>query len=365
MKKFLFVQLIICISLLVISCSNPKNTDSNVLWDQGKLPQEENPSWTELFSKSYKLLPLETNDACLIGQIDKIKKFKKHYYIASSGSSIFHFDEQGKFISSLTQKGAGPEEFIRIEDFDVYEVNGKTEIWISDNQSIKVYDAFNGTFLYKKSFPFVIHKFKRLSNSHILLVTGQDEYILTLVDGNSQVLKQYLKKEIPYLMFRPVQFPKYNGLYLYQLGIANEFVSFDIQNETFNQGYYTSNRNYLSADELLDMFSSKGTDFVQNANQRNYLCNFYGLDNKIWIHSNIGETNYLSKIESGKVITSTQFSYGTILSTVFTGESDDSILLYILPEQQEECNQALSLKGDELLNLDANDNPCLLEFFSL
>ena len=128
MKKILFVQLIICISLLVISCSNPKNTDSNVLWDQVKLPQEENPSWTELFSKSYKLLPLETNDACLIGQIDKIKKFKKHYYIVSSGSSIFHFDEQGKFISSLTQKGAGPEEFIRIEDFDVYEVNGKTEI---------------------------------------------------------------------------------------------------------------------------------------------------------------------------------------------------------------------------------------------
>ena len=111
------------------------------------------------------------------------------------------------------------------------------------------------------------------------------------------------------------------------------------------------------------MFSSKGTDFVQNANQRNYLCNFYGLDNKIWIHSNIGENNYLSKIESKEVITSTQFSYGTILATAFTGESDDSILLYILPEQQEECNQALSLKGEERLNLNPSDNPCLLEFF--
>ena len=202
-----------------------------------------------------------------------------------------------------------------------------------------------------------------MNNSHILLVTGQDEYILTLANENSQVLKQYLKKEIPYLMFRPVQFPEYNGLYLYQLGLANEFVSFDIQNETFNQGYYTSNRNYLSAGELLDMFSSKGTDFVQNANQKNYLCNFYGLENKIWIHSNIGETNYLSKIETGKIITSTQFSYGTILSTAFTGESDDSILLYILPEQQEECNEALSLKGEERLNINLSDNPCLLEFF--
>lgn len=51
-------------------------TDSAVLWEQEKLPKEENPSWTELFSKSYKLIPLETNDDCFIGQIDKIKKFK-------------------------------------------------------------------------------------------------------------------------------------------------------------------------------------------------------------------------------------------------------------------------------------------------
>lgn len=363
MKNVLFIQLMICISLWAISCSNPKHTDSDILWDQEKLPKEDNPSWTELFSQSYKLVPLETNDTCLIGQIDKIKKFKNHYYIASSGNSLFHFDEQGNFISALTQKGAGPEEFIRIEDFEVYEVNGKTEIWISDNQSIKSFDAFNGQFLYKKSFPFTIYKFKRLNNSHILLVTGQNEYILTLVDENCQVLKQYLKKEIPYLMFRPVQFPQYKDSYLFQLGLANEFVSFNPQTETFNQGHYTSNPNYLSTDELLEMFNSKGTDFIRSANQMNYLCNFYGLKDKIWIHSNVGGTNYLSKIESGKMITSTQFSYGDILATAFTGESDDSILLYILPEQQEECNRALSLKGEQLLKLDANDNPCLLEFF--
>lgn len=363
MKNILSILFMICIFLFAISCSKPKYTDSAVLWEQEKLPKEENPSWTELFSKSYKLIPLETNDDCLIGQIDKIKKFKNHYYIASSNNSLFHFDEKGKLVSSLTQKGAGPEEFIRIEDFDVYEVGGRTEIWISDNQSLKVFDAFSGMFLYKKNFPFVIYKFKRLDNSHILLVTGQNEYVLTLVDESSQVLKQYLKKEVPYVMFRPVQFPQYNDLYLYQLGLANEFVSFDPKSEIFNQGHFTSNSNYLSADELLDIFNSKGTDFVRNANQKNYICNFYGLGDKIWIHSSIGETNYLSKIESGKMITSTQFSYGTILATAFTGESDDSILLYVLPEQQDEYNQALSIKGEKQLNLDVNDNPCLLEFF--
>ena len=71
MKNVLFIQLMICISLWAISCSNPKHTDSDILWDQEKLPKEDNPSWTELFSQSYKLVPLETNDTCLIGQIDK------------------------------------------------------------------------------------------------------------------------------------------------------------------------------------------------------------------------------------------------------------------------------------------------------
>ena len=53
------------------------------------------------------------------------------------------------------------------------------------------------------SYPFVIHKFKKMENSHVLLVTGQNENILTLVDKEGEIIAEYLKKEIPYIMFRP------------------------------------------------------------------------------------------------------------------------------------------------------------------
>ena len=67
----------------------------------------------------------------------------------------------------------------------------------------------------------MIHKFKRMDNSHILLVTGQNKNILTLTDKDGNIITEYLKKEIPYIMFRPVQFVAYGSNYLFQLEIPD------------------------------------------------------------------------------------------------------------------------------------------------
>lgn len=97
----------------------------------------------------------------------------------------------------MNRQGQGPEEYPRIEDFDVCEADGKTEVWISDNKSLKVYDATDFSFKRKISYPFVIHKFKKMENSHVLLVTGQNENILTLVDKEGEIIAEYLKKKYP------------------------------------------------------------------------------------------------------------------------------------------------------------------------
>lgn len=356
------IILIGLLAALLLACADHRKVGVSVLWENLRVPEENDPSWEQLLTNKYKVTPLETNDSCLVGPIEKIRKFQGHYYILTLGK-ILHFDRRGKCVSVLERKGMGPEEYNRVEDFDVYEIEGRTEIWVSDNQSLKAYDAFDGSFLSRMSFPFVIHKFKRLENTCVLLVTGQGERSLTLVDKTGQIVSEFLEKEIPFLMFRPVQFVKYDQRYLFQLGIANAFVSLDPQTNVFAKGCYTSDKKYLSDQELLALFAEKGMEFIRFANQRCYISNWVALNEKAWVHTCLAGENYLSKIRSGTAIVSTKFQYGDILSTLFTGESDDSLLLYVLPEQQEECNQSLALKDKDKLTMDAFDNPCLLEFF--
>ena len=354
------VYLLLLFPVLFASCGSEQQ-DQEILFKNFSI-QEEPLDWNKLFTNHYEITPLETTADCLIGLIYKIKKLNGHYYIAS-GKNIFHFDERGKFVAALDKQGQGPEEYTRIEDFDVYEINGRTEVWVSDNVSLKIYDAADFSFLRKIPFDFTIYKFRRLDNAHILLVTGQSENILTLTDGKGKILAEYQKKEIPYLMFRSVQFIKKDSRYLFQLGIANRYIAFDTQKETFHKGTFVQDDTFLTDKELLELFASHGTDFIGEALKTNFINGLVFLDEIAWIHTSHSRKNYLTKVENGSCI-SVPFEYGSVLATVLTGDSDDSLLLFMNPDQLSEFGENLQDKFGNPISCAVDDNPCILEFFN-
>ena len=354
------VYLLLLFPVLFASCGSEQQ-DQEILFKNFSI-QEEPLDWNKLFTNHYEITPLETTADCLIGLIYKIKKLNGHYYIAS-GKNIFHFDERGKFVAALDKQGQGPEEYTRIEDFDVYEINGRTEVWVSDNVSLKIYDAADFSFLRKIPFDFTISKFRRLDNAHILLVTGQSENILTLTDGKGKILEEYQKKEIPYLMFRSVQFIKKDSRYLFQLGIANRYIAFDTQKETFHKGTFVQDDTFLTDKELLELFASHGTDFIGEALKTNFINGLVFLDEIAWIHTSHSRKNYLTKVENGNCI-SVPFEYGSVLATVLTGDSDNSLLLFMNPDQLSEFGENLQDKFGNPISCAMDDNPYILEFFN-
>ena len=354
------VYLLLLFPVLFASCGSEQQ-DQEILFKNFSI-QEEPLDWNKLFTNHYEITPLETTADCLIGLIYKIKKLNGHYYIAS-GKNIFHFDERGKFVAALDKQGQGPEEYTRIEDFDVYEINGRTEVWVSDNVSLKIYDAADFSFLRKIPFDFTIYKFRRLDNAHILLVTGQSENILTLTDGKGKILAEYQKKEIPYLMFRSVQFIKKDSRYLFQLGIANRYIAFDTQKETFHKGTFVQDDTFLTDKELLELFASHGTDFIGEALKTNFINGLVFLDEIAWIHTSHSRKNYLTKVENGNCI-SVPFEYGSVLATVLTGDSDNSLLLFMNPDQLSEFGENLQDKFGNPISCAMDDNPYILEFFN-
>lgn len=84
-------------------------------------------------------IPLETNDASLIADIDKVLYRNTTFYVFDKvGKKILLFDRQGNFLKSIHKIGQGPGEYTEPCDMDI---DDEGNIYLSDwaTQSIIVY----------------------------------------------------------------------------------------------------------------------------------------------------------------------------------------------------------------------------------
>ena len=96
--------------------------------------------------KSVKIIPLETNESCLIGYINKVQVIDNYVLImdASIAKSLYVFDREGRFIRKIGSVGQGPGEYVSISDFTVDRDN-KT-VYIEDGRLPRIhkYDIATG-----------------------------------------------------------------------------------------------------------------------------------------------------------------------------------------------------------------------------
>ncbi len=84
----------------------------------------------EDYAGDIELIPLETTDESLIARISKVIFSNGKYYILDrKSSSVLLFDSKGKYLSKLSKKGQGPDEYTRLNSFTV--VNDT--LWVSDD----------------------------------------------------------------------------------------------------------------------------------------------------------------------------------------------------------------------------------------
>ncbi|GHS93844.1 hypothetical protein FACS1894207_0970 [Bacteroidia bacterium] len=83
-------------------------------------------------------IPLETSDDCLIGTTSKVLIRDNRIYVADFHKTLalFVFDMNGKFLFKISNRGQGPGEYIRFNDFD-----------IQSNGDIYMFDHFGKKFL--------------------------------------------------------------------------------------------------------------------------------------------------------------------------------------------------------------------------
>ena len=108
MNKYFFISLL---CMLLLSCNKQNSKTEQKILQVELSPQKLAAS--TLFKK-IEVIPLETNDRCLLKAIGRIIETDDKYYILDDDMDagvLFCFDKQGKYLSKIDKKGNGPGEY--------------------------------------------------------------------------------------------------------------------------------------------------------------------------------------------------------------------------------------------------------------
>jgi hypothetical protein len=187
-----------------------------------------------------KLIPLETNGKSIIGNMKKFIIYdSKIFILDKSDYSILNFDINGNFLSKLSRKGKGPEEYLMIEDFDINYYSKTVDIMTCTGE-VYSYD-FDGVYHGMYSLPDVraVHHFSNLTEDLVAFYT----------DLQGKKLRLYSKKNKK-VLYNTRFHPKYS------ISIANSpFHVFNNEvylNEAFGAYIYKINSNGLEKYKYID-----------------------------------------------------------------------------------------------------------------
>lgn len=102
------------------------------------------------FFKSKVILPLETNDLALIGQIGRIYMANDTLFVLDKNfQSIIIYNKDGKYVNSIRNVGAGPKEYVELGDICVDNVNKELIVLCTRPSKVQFY-SYQGKFLREK-----------------------------------------------------------------------------------------------------------------------------------------------------------------------------------------------------------------------
>ena len=147
MRKYLFICFVL---MLFVSGCTKKEADIRRIVVDVKEIQKSVP--VSRFVDSLKYIPLETTEASLFKQIDKLCMDKEgNFYILDREGvkAIYKFDKQGRFQGQIGYWGKGPREYLEITDFCLY---GDTIVEIYDSSREKrMQYATSGNFIQEEN----------------------------------------------------------------------------------------------------------------------------------------------------------------------------------------------------------------------
>lgn len=166
--------------------------------------------------QDYDLIPLETNDTCLIGNCRKIIFDSTTFYLKDGVTkTLFHFNLKGKLLRKIGKTGRGPSEYLYLDDFCILK---SKDIIILDGGSKKIiiYDSI-GRLVATQNLPFFAESLEVVNDSVLVFKgTAFEKQIMLWNYRQKQVISSFLEYDPRYRRSPSKSFSIYNNEVLWR-----------------------------------------------------------------------------------------------------------------------------------------------------
>ena len=208
-----------------------------------------------------RIIPLETTDATLIGDLGKIVMFNDKIYVLFKRNTLLVFDDKGKFLRKIGSIGEGPGEYRVIGDFDVT----NHAVFLRDYHKILQYDD-NGEFM--RSIPFDVNLFgiNVVEDKILGFVTGEKHISYIYTHEGKCLNKYHLSSKAASVGASNYYWPYGKNRYIFPFVDSNDAFIYDVRNNTYDEVKLVDLPDMLSLDDMNDLYEEKGVSF----NARDY-----------------------------------------------------------------------------------------------
>lgn len=199
----------------------------------------------------FDLIPLETNDSCLISEIDVIKKRNGRYYIQSGRKYLYVFDGNGKFLRKIGNVGEGPGEYSILSDFDV----DKEYVYLLASHKLCVYNL-SGEFQKEIRLKDNVRTIKCVDGGFLTFInSAQGEDGLGFMNNDGKMERTALPKNEALRIVRKNPWMEWRqDTYFFQMAQSNDLYCFENdKKEFYRRGHATNYDNAISFEKLSSM----------------------------------------------------------------------------------------------------------------
>lgn len=366
---------IVCSFFIFLSCNQRPQNDTDV--KEYLIPVGENGDilLSDIVG-DYKIVPLETKENSLLGEIQKVELYDEKIFILSR-NQIFVFEQNGKFIQKTNRTGRGPGEYIEIKDFDIF----SETLFILDRtgQNVLEYDL-KGRHINTRHISMWAQKLIVLNENEILIYSGEEDNSynqckFSVVNNNGEItgLIPIDERKSKFLHVNSTQnFIRHaSNIYFHE---AFNDVVYAIDNGRIEPIYHFVYDGLNIPDSFYDQSFDNIFSFFQEFNKTNYINGIYDLfwvDNNMFFkaYRNGNAQLFVVNTETGFLKTSNYLKNDVLLDDVEVpvgelslGLSNDRLWFFMYPSELNENSSQITnpILKDLLEKISDESNPIMI-----
>lgn len=370
------IMLFLC-SIIIVSCNSDKKISSETVrnLNTSEEPLQEVPDY-----KHVEIIKLETSPSSLIGNVNRIEMNDSLIFVLEF-EKLYIFTREGKFVSQISRKGEGPEEYIVLSSF--YVDNKKQQVTIIDNyKNILINYDFRGKYLSTVSVPA-----KSFQSCHYTVLTEDNQLLChNMMDMNDteayslfDIDKQKVKK---YFAYQPITV----GDYMYPFSwhpmaragkdidiimpLCDTIYTYSTASSSFEPKYIIETPQKMIPKEKIRKNTPSYTEDICKLSEQGFFTGFTGIfetEAKVLLEYKdqgvvLGYFLFDKSSKAGHYYLSCSSKEDTVLpffytiyayKNVFVGYAQPRDLLELKNLQDEEIRESIK-------DLKEDDNPCLI-----